>query len=179
MIIVNSVSIRNINLKQQSVKLNMTSMIDVVFLLLAFFVITYKTPEVEGDFEIRMPAQVQSNQLPDLDELSPVSIRLTADASGNLNGIWFGSNSLGVDMQKLRQTVFDYIKNEDINFQTAINGTQTPSFNQDLEIELDWEENLRYRFVMEAITAVTGYLNNENQVIKLVEKIKFASPKSE
>ncbi|MBQ7028846.1 MAG: biopolymer transporter ExbD, partial [Thermoguttaceae bacterium] len=39
--------------KLEKVELQMTSMIDVVFLLLAFFVITYKTPDVEGDFAIR------------------------------------------------------------------------------------------------------------------------------
>jgi len=53
--------------KSEKVELQMTSMIDVVFLLLAFFVITYKTPEVEGDFAIRMPVEAQSNQAPTLD----------------------------------------------------------------------------------------------------------------
>ena len=36
-------------------QLNMTSMIDIVFLLLVFFVMTFKIVELEGDFSIRMP----------------------------------------------------------------------------------------------------------------------------
>ena len=33
----------------------MTSMIDIVFLLLVFFVMTFKIVELEGDFSVRMP----------------------------------------------------------------------------------------------------------------------------
>ena len=73
---------RRKNTTKNEAKLQMTSMIDVVFLLLAFFVITYKTPEVEGDFNIRMPVDAQSNSIPDLDDLTPVVVKLTADARG-------------------------------------------------------------------------------------------------
>ena len=171
--------IRNITIGGGQIKLQMTSMIDVVFLLLAFFVITYKTPETEGDFNIRMPVLVQSNQMPDLDELTPVTVRLTADSSGNLNGIWFGGNPLGVDMQSLRQSVFNYIRvNNSISFQDALNGAVLPEFRDDLQIELDCAANLRYKYTMQAITAVTGYLNGENQVVKLVQKVKFTQPNS-
>ena len=39
----------------QKNELNMTSMIDIVFLLLIFFVMTFKIVELEGDFSVRMP----------------------------------------------------------------------------------------------------------------------------
>ena len=154
----------------------MTSMIDVVFLLLAFFVITYKTPEVEGDFNIRMPVDAQSNSIPDLDDLTPVVVKLTADARGELTGVRFGDAKVK-DMATLRVMVFDYIKTGDLSFQDAVNSSESPDVRDDLEIELDCDPQLRYQYAMQAITAVTGYLNSEDQLVKLVEKVKFSPPK--
>lgn len=154
----------------------MTSMIDVVFLLLAFFVITYKTPEVEGDFNIRMPANAQSTATPDVDDVMPVTVRLTADEKGELNGIVFGETKLA-DMNALRQAVYRYVVQNDVAFQDAINGA-APEFSDDLEIELDCDPNLKYAYTMSAITAVTGYLNSQDQIVKMVEKVKFSPKKS-
>ena len=39
-----------------TVELNMTSMIDIVFQLLVFFIMTFKIVAQEGDFNVRMPA---------------------------------------------------------------------------------------------------------------------------
>jgi biopolymer transport protein ExbD len=156
--------------------LQMASMIDVVFLLLAFFVITYKTPEVEGDFNIRMPIDAQSISQPSLDDLLPVTIRLVSDADGNLAGIRFGERSVP-DMKALRAAVYQYVNTNSISFQDAYSGLATPEFRDDLEIELDCDERLLYRHAMEAITAVTGYLNSNDQIVKMVEKVKFTPPK--
>ena len=35
---------------------------------------------------------------------------------------------------------------------------------------------LHYSHLIDAITAVSGYVNDENQVVKLVENIKFTPP---
>ncbi len=164
---------RRIKVKTSEPTLQLTSMIDVVFLLLSFFVVTYKTPEVEGDFNIRMPAEAQSTATPDLDDLSPVSIRLTADSNGVLNGILFGESKIE-DMKALRAAVYRYVVSNDVPFKDAFNAAATPEFRGDLEIELDCDKNLKYAYTMEAITAATGYLNAENQVVKMVEKVKFA-----
>ncbi|MDO5308266.1 MAG: biopolymer transporter ExbD [Planctomycetia bacterium] len=163
---------RRVVVETSESSLQMTSMIDVVFLLLAFFVITYKTPEVEGDFSIRMPASAQSTSLPSLDELSPVTVKLAADSTGELNGIWFGETSLQ-DMHALRAAVYHYVNQNDASFADAINGA-TPEFRDDLEIELDCDPNLRYKYAMDAITSVSGYLNQNDQIVKMVEKVKFA-----
>ena len=85
---------RNLFVGTSETKLQMTSMIDVVFLLLAFFVVTYKTPEIEGDFNIRMPIDAQSTAQPSLDDLSPVTIKLSSDARGALVGIRFGETPI-------------------------------------------------------------------------------------
>ena len=44
------------------------------------------------------------------------------------------------------------------------------------EIEIDTDYNLRYEYVIRSITAVSGYKDG-NQVVKLIEKIKFAKPR--
>ncbi|MBS7337206.1 MAG: hypothetical protein KIG81_05045, partial [Thermoguttaceae bacterium] len=51
-----------------------------------------------------------------------------------------------------------------------------PVFRDDVEVELDCDPALKYRYAMEAITSVTGYLNAENQIVKMVEKVKFTPP---
>ena len=162
-------SLRNIQIKSEPVKLQMTSMIDVVFLLLAFFVITFKTPEVEGDFNIKMPANVQSNQLPDPDAPTPVQVKMLADDLGQLRSMEFGSRPIGTEMASLRRAVFEYL-GVDPQKPAAGGGAD------DLEIELACDDQLKYHYVVDAITAVTGYINSENQVVKLVERVKFAPP---
>ena len=160
----------------QAADTNMTSMIDVVFLLLAFFVITYKTPEVEGDFNIRMPIDAQSTSQPSLDDLSPVTIKLSSDAKGALIGIRFGETPIS-DMKALRAAVYRYVNQNSTSFQDAYSGAGQPEFRDDLEVELDCDPQLHYRYAMEAITAVTGYLNSNDQIVKMVEKVKFAPAK--
>jgi hypothetical protein len=47
------------------------------------------------------------------------------------------------------------------------------------EVELDCDFNLKYEHVIEAITAVSGTMGPDGQIIKLVEKIKFSPPRPE
>jgi biopolymer transport protein ExbD len=167
---------RNLFVGTSETKLQMTSMIDVVFLLLAFFVVTYKTPEIEGDFNIRMPIDAQSTAQPSLDDLSPVTIKLSSDARGALVGIRFGETPIA-DMRALRVAVYRYVNQNSTSFQDAYSGAGQPEFRNDLEVELDCDSQLHYRHAMEAITAVTGYLNSNDQIVKMVEKVKFAPAK--
>jgi hypothetical protein len=46
------------------------------------------------------------------------------------------------------------------------------SADQEVEIEADY--NLKYRYVIQAITAITGYIDDNGQQHKLVERIRFA-----
>ena len=166
---------REVLIGKKETKLQMTSMIDVVFLLLAFFVVTYKTPEVEGDFNIRMPIEAQSTAPPSLDDVSPVKVTLSADANGELSGIRLGETRVA-DMRALRSAVFQYAVAAPTTFEAAFAGATPPVFRDDVEVELDCDPALKYRYAMEAITSVTGYLNAENQIVKMVEKVKFTPP---
>ena len=44
----------------EEIKLNMTAMIDIVFQLLVFFIMTFKVVALEGDFNVKMPLASQN-----------------------------------------------------------------------------------------------------------------------
>ena len=46
----------------------------------------------------------------------------------------------------------------------------------DREIELDCDYNLRFEYVIDAITAVSGKVQ-QGEIVKLIDKIKFAPPR--
>ncbi len=56
--------------------LQLTSMIDVVFLLLIFFVMTFKIAAQEGDFSVKMPLQNAGGQPLEPDADLPIKLRL-------------------------------------------------------------------------------------------------------
>ena len=63
-------------------------MIDIVFQLLVFFIMTFKIVTPEGDFDVKMPVAGTS---PRVDVgIPPMSIRLTAQSSGRLDKIKMG-----------------------------------------------------------------------------------------
>ena len=144
--------------------LNMTSMIDVVFLLLIFFVMTFKIVELEGDFSVRMPLAGSDSMTMDPTDL-PLKLRLQADENGKLTTMSLSEINLGTDFDQLRANVVELI------------GTTAPVEGEDgPEIEIDTDYNLRYEYVIRSITAVSGYKQG-NEVVKLIEKIKFAKPR--
>ncbi|PNY36764.1 biopolymer transporter ExbD [Rhodopirellula baltica] len=152
--------------EQEKNELNMTSMIDIVFLLLVFFVMTFKIVEMEGDFTVRMP--LAGNGQSSTDDLNlPYKLRLHADGKGALTSIELNSMNMGTDFDKLRAEI------------VALVGTGEPiEGDSGPEIEIDTDYNLRYAHVIQAITAVSGYRDQgTGQVVKLIEKIKFAKPR--
>ena len=150
--------------EMQKSGLNMTSMIDIVFLLLVFFVMTFKIVELEGDFSVRMPLAGSSSVQMDPTDL-PLKLRLRADENGSLTSMVLNEIDLGTDFDQLRANVVSLIGST-----TPLEGDEGP------EIEIDTDYNLRYEYVIQSITAVSGYKDG-NQVVKLIEKIKFAKPR--
>ena len=147
------------------VDLHMTPMIDIVFQLLVFFVMTFKIVAQEGDFNIKMPLAAPSEVMPDIDTLPPMKLRLTADGAGNLASMQLGENAFR-DFSVLRNHIIGLI------------GRDAPgSLREAAEVELDCDYDLRYENVIDAITAISGYTTDDGQVIKLIEKIKFAPPR--
>jgi biopolymer transport protein ExbD len=144
----------------------MTPMIDVVFQLLTFFLFSFRIASVEGDFNIKMPLagpgrpSVESPQL-------PINVRLKASADGSLAGIQLGDKRVG-SFKDLQKEILSIVGNP----------AGPSSAAADAEVELNCDYNLKYKYVVDAITAVSGYLNPEDRsIVRLIQKIKFSPPK--
>ena len=147
--------------QQEKTELSMTSMIDIVFLLLVFFVMTFKISAQEGDFNIRMPKQ-GSGAPADSTQL-PMKLMLVSDGSGTLTKIVLNDNlDFGTDWKKLR----GYVR-------SSVGGDLGPSEDEGPEMEIDFDYDLHYIHVVNAITAVTGYRDGDD-VVKLIDRIKLA-----
>ncbi len=59
------------------IDINMTPMIDVVFQLLTFFMLTLTSVVVEGDFNIRMPLGASAGAAED-NPIPPIILKMTA-----------------------------------------------------------------------------------------------------
>jgi biopolymer transport protein ExbD len=155
------------NTPNTDIQLNLTSMIDVVFLLLIFFIMTFKIAAQEGDFSVKMPLQNAGGQPLEPDADLPIKLRLKADASGNLAEIVVNDNqSFAQDFNRLRAFIL----------QMTPGGTTGPSEDEGPEVELDLDYQLRYEYVIRAITSVTGHRQGD-EIIRLVNRLKFAPPR--
>ena len=154
--------IRHHSHTEDKAELQMTSMIDVVFLLLIFFVMTFKISIQEGDFNVRMPRQGASGAPEDSTNI-PLKLRLRADGNGRIADIVLNDSlSFGTDFNSLNKYILEFV-----------GGTDGPKGEDSPEVELDLDYNLRYEHVIQAITAVTGQRQGDD-IIRLVDKIKFA-----
>ena len=137
-------------------KIDMTPMIDVVFLLLTFFVMTFKIIVPEGDFNIKMSSQGQEQLVePSTD---PVRVQLLADTAGVLSAIQLNGENID-NFDLLRRQVSAMVR-----------------ANPDLEVVLILDEHLHYDYTIKAVTAVNGELH-DGQIRKICNKISFARQK--
>jgi biopolymer transport protein ExbD len=148
--------------RRETITLQMTPMIDIVFQLLVFFVFTFKIVLPEGDFNIRMPAD--SGEAAEPTDTPLLKVRLRAGGDRHLAGVQLGDVDLGTD-------------NPFFELQTRIRGmiddTGGPGSTEQ-EVEIDCDYDLRYRYVMRAMTAITGYLDPQTgQRHKLIERVRF------
>jgi len=138
----------------------LTPMIDVVFLLLVFFLLTFQIVSPEGDFDVKMPqAGLQAQRV---SELPPLTVFLRARPDGQLADIRFGNRSLGTDFQKLRMEIRQFTGD-------GLTASTDP-------VKLDCDYQLKYEYLIEAVTAVSGYVD-EGQIVTLFDKIQLAPPR--
>jgi biopolymer transport protein ExbD len=148
---------------REDLKLQMTPMIDIVFQLMVFFVFTFKITAPEGDFNVRMPAQAGVAAEPS--ETPLLKVRLRAGEDRNLAGVELGDVPItGADPFGQLQT----------RIRGLVDDSAGPgSVEQEVEIESDFE--LRYKYAMDAMTAITGYIDPATgERHKLIEKVRFA-----
>ena len=148
----------------EKVEMQLTSMIDIIFLLLIFFVMTFKIAAQEGDFNIRMP--IGGGSGPNDTTNLPIKLSLRSNTDGELVDIVVDdTRSFGNDFGKLRAFILQ---------QTG--GSAPPNPEDGPEVEIDLDYNLRYAHVISAISAITGQRQGD-KIDRLVERIKFAPPR--
>ncbi len=152
---------------EAKVEMQMTPMIDIVFQLLTFFIMSFKIVAAEGDFDIKMPLAAKTEGRPP-DTLPPMKVRLTATTGGQLNKIRLNDNDFGLSFDGLHNYIISVIGDE----------RGPGSVQSTAEVELDCDPQLHYEYVIRAITAVSGYTDADGNIVKLVEKIRFTPPKS-
>lgn len=148
------------------VEMQMTPMIDIVFQLLTFFVMSFKIVTQEGDFNIKMPLSA-AGPSSSIDEppLPPIRIRLTANDQGGLAGIQMGERGL-TSFTELNEAIMQMVGTD-----------EGPGLRSEAEAEIDADYNLHYSEVVQAITAISGQVTPDGHIVKLIEKLKFAPPK--
>ncbi|NIL95842.1 MAG: biopolymer transporter ExbD [Planctomycetales bacterium] len=158
--------------KAENIELQMTPMIDIVFQLLVFFILTFKVVAQEADFNIRMPAQATKS----MSDVNPqvFKVRIIASSKGEMSDLQLDGNSLGTGsaaFKALREAVRKQI--EDAGGPTAA--------AESMEVEFDCDYELRYDYVIRAMDAISGYRvgSGDNiQVRRLIEKVRFAQPRA-
>ena len=142
--------IRNTGGKAEKIEPQMAPMIDIVFQLLIFFMLTLKIIEPEGDFNINMPIAAPSQENDEID-LPDLKVRLRAAPDGSLAAIEFGRHPLGNDAQ-----AFDRLNHKIL---AIIGGAGNP-LTKDMEVEIDADYNPNYEYIIRAISACTGRLQD-------------------
>ena len=160
--------LRNRGTGPDKVQADMTPMIDVVFQLLIFFMLTLKIVEPEGDFNINMPIGAPSSASPDTPLLPELKVKLAAGAGGVLSQLSLNNRGLGNDA-----AAFDRLNGEILR----VLGNPADPANKDLEVEIDADYNLNYVYTIKAIAACRGKMDPASgQLVSYIEKIKFAPP---
>jgi hypothetical protein len=121
----------------------------------------------EGDFNIRMPSAASARAV-EMSEALPMTLVMKAAPDGQLAELRLAGRSFGNGPdafarlhQQIRRTVDE------------AGGSDKAS---DLEVEIDADYNLNYDYVMRAMTAIVGFVEND-QPHDLIKRVKFTPPK--
>jgi len=158
----------------EDIEVNMTAMIDIVFQLLVFFIMTFKVVAQEGDFNIKMP--MASGPSTSIEDEPPELIRvlLRSGPEGVINSIQVDDEvetlTFGPD-PNLYFDLTNYIEQK-------LAGEGDPESASETEVEFDIDYGLKYGYTVRAIEAVSGKVTG-GKVKKLIEKIKFKNKSDE
>jgi biopolymer transport protein ExbD len=152
----------------KKIETQMAPMIDVVFQLLIFFMLTLKIIEPEGDFDINMPLGAPSDSAVTDAELPPFKVRLEADPeSGALQQLYFNGAPLGRG-----PGAFDLLNGEILKAVNALQATGPENLEKQ-EVEIDPDYGLNYEYIINAIGACSGKMV-DGKMVRYISRIKFA-----
>lgn len=154
--------------KSQKIEPQMAPMIDIVFLLLVFFLLTLQIRAQEGDFQLNMPLNGcgwESDQ--------PIRVRLLANDDGSLANIIYRNEQLG-----LGERAFEKL-NQRVRTAVGYRAGYEP-LSKDLEIVIQANYNLNYQFTIKALNACSCTLEASaagvDQRVLLSENVSLAPP---
>lgn len=156
----NTIQLTRRRTADRQTRLQMSSMIDVVFLLLIFFVMTFQIIAREGDFHVTAPGATTAGPPP---SQLPLYVRLASGPDGRLRSIHLNDRRLA-DLDELHHEIVNIVDPP---------GTQAGSL-QAPNVVLQCDDRLDYGELMRAITAVRGYLDADRDVIDLIQSIRLA-----
>lgn len=133
----------------EKVDIQMTPMIDIVFQLMAFFLMTFKVATVEGDFDLKLPKLDRVAGGGALRER--ILVRLEADASGDLAALRIQSGPrlvAGRGAPSPFRVLGEHLDRRSAEARAA--GQDEP------EIEVDADDTLRYEHIVATFEAVRG-----------------------
>jgi len=146
-------------------ELEMTPMIDIVFQLLAFFIMTFRITALEGDFNIQMPIQTDTQVDIDEDLDRPIVVALRSGDNRRLAGIKVDELPEFQEADMLERLAAEVVKRAERN--------RDPAADQKLIVEFVIDYDLRYSETIAAVTAVTGRRLPSGDTQQLVDSIKF------
>ena len=152
----------------EEIKLNMTAMIDIVFQLLVFFIMTFKVVTMEGDFTVKMPMASQ-NASAELDVLPDIiTVALRAGENGKINSIIVDGDETFAEADMYQKLT--------LLIALRLGAEADPENETETEVEFDIDYGLKYSYTVKAIEAVSGKIEN-GVVQKLIKKVKFKDSK--
>lgn len=148
----------------EKVDIQMTPMIDIVFQLMAFFLMTFKVAAVEGDFNMKLPKDERSAG-PSNTQSEMITIVMRASPDGDLRQLEYQGKvrGNGPDARPYMLLRSDIDKTV---------GAARGAGQEEPEIEIDADDNLRYEHIINVVAAVSSKYEG-GEVVQLAKKVKF------
>lgn len=145
---------------KRAILLPMSPMIDIIFLLLIFFVMTFQIVPLEGDLTIAAPlnpTKVPADS-PDVPIEPPLHVRLIANGDGSLKSIQAAGQQFDSTAALAR-----HVRN------LYADGPAT-----DTEAVIKADRDLSYNYMIDTVSAISGYVDDSGRTVKLISKVRFA-----
>lgn len=147
-------------------ELEMTPMIDIVFQMLVFFVMTFRITALEGDFNIQMPVQTDSpTELDDEDLDRPIVVTLNSGDNRFLASIQIDDLAPFAEDDKFAKLAAYVAQRAE--------QAKDPADESKVIVEFVIDYDLRYSETIAAVTAVTGRKTANGETEQYVDTIKF------
>ena len=162
--------IRSRSADGEKIETQMAPMIDVVFQLLIFFMLTLKIIRPEGEFGINMPLAAAAQTAAEEPLIPEMKVRAIAGPDGELASLQLNGRDLGNDDAAFADLTASVRR---------IAGDPTGEApSDDLSVEIDPDYDLNYRWFIKTVGAVSGNKDERGETVPLVGNIKFAQARA-